>query len=56
MNLREYWSLPTEEQDEIRGEADVQTEEEYQVFLNALFPPFDSLNDAMRASGADSDE
>jgi hypothetical protein len=55
-NLHDYWSLPIEEQDQIREQADCMTEEEYQAFLNALFPPYDSLNDAMRAAGADSDE
>lgn len=55
-NLHEYWSLPPNEQEQIRVEADCMTEEEYQAFLAALFPPYDSLNDAMRAAGADSDE
>lgn len=55
-NLHEYWSLPPNEQEQIRAEADCMTEEEYQAFLNALFPPSDSLNDAMRAAGADGDE
>jgi hypothetical protein len=55
-NLRDYWNLPQEEQSQIREEADCMTEEEYQAFLNALFPAYDSLNDAMRAGGADSDE
>ena len=55
-NLRDYWSLSSEEQNPIREQADCMTEEEYQAFLNALFPAYDSLNDAMRAAGADSDE
>ena len=55
-NVREYWSLPTNEQEQIRGEADCMTEEEYQAFLDTLFPPSDSLNEAMRAAGAESDE
>lgn len=54
--LREYWSLPSDEQGEIREEADCMTEEEYQAFLNVLFPEYDSFNDAMRAAGADGDE
>jgi hypothetical protein len=56
MDIRDYWSLPTEEQDQIREEADCMTEEEYQAFLGALFPAYDSLGDAMRAAGADGEE
>lgn len=57
MDLHHYWYLPEDQQEEIRQEADCMTEEEYQAFLNALFPThYTSLNDAMREAGADSDE
>ena len=55
-NLRDYWSLSTSEQEEIREAADCMTEEEYQEFVDALFPAYDSLGDAMRAAGADGEE
>lgn len=59
MDLHDYWKLSPEEQEAIRqanpGYAD--TEEDYQAFLDALFPThYTSFNDAMRAAGADSDE
>jgi hypothetical protein len=55
-NLRVYWSLPVEEQDKIREEADCMTEEEYQEFLDLLFPAVESFDGAMWAAGAESDE
>jgi hypothetical protein len=55
-NLHDYWSLSPKEQEEIREQADCMTEEQYRAFLDALFPPYASFNDAMRAAGADSDE
>jgi hypothetical protein len=56
-NVCDYWSLPPEEQDAIQEEADCMTEEEHQQFLNALFPTTaSSLDDAMKAAGADGDE
>lgn len=57
VNLHNYWSLPPQEQEPIRKEADCMTEEEYQRFLDALFPThYTSLDEAMKACGADGDE
>lgn len=56
MNLPNYWSLPTDEQDKIQEVADVMSEEEYQTFLDEMFPVYSSFNEAMKAAGADGDE
>jgi hypothetical protein len=38
LDVRNFWTLPTEEQDTIRAAYPCETEEEHQAFLNALFP------------------
>jgi hypothetical protein len=48
MGLRNYWSLPAEEQAALReanpGYAD--TEEDHQAFLRALFPAYETIEEA----------
>ncbi|TMC15641.1 MAG: hypothetical protein E6J34_21470, partial [Chloroflexi bacterium] len=51
INLKDYWSLSPEEQAEIREVADIETEEEHEAFLKALFP--DELTPAMKEALGD---
>ncbi|HLZ55779.1 MAG TPA: hypothetical protein VKR06_02430 [Ktedonosporobacter sp.] len=46
MKLRDFWTLPTGEQEQIRETAACETEEEHQAFLNALFPAHGSFEEA----------
>jgi hypothetical protein len=46
MNIQNFWLLDAAKQEKIRQEYPCDSEEEHQAFLNALFPPFETFEEA----------